>query len=36
MIPGLSPEALGPSVDEAIAQFNLRGPEWASPPDAVE
>jgi hypothetical protein len=35
-LPGLSPELLGPSLDEAIEQFNRRGPEWASPPDAVE
>jgi hypothetical protein len=35
-IPGLSEELLGPSVDEAIEQFNRRGPEWASPPEVVE
>ena len=35
-IPTLSPEQLGPSVDEVIERFNRRGPEWASPPGVVE
>jgi hypothetical protein len=35
-LPGLSRELCGPSLDEAIEQFNRRGPEWASPPDVVE
>jgi hypothetical protein len=32
----LSPELLGPAVDEVIERFNRRCPEWASPPGVVE
>ena len=35
-LPGLSPELLGPSVDEVIERLNRRGPQWACPPDVVE
>ena len=35
-LPGLSPELLGPSLEEVIERFNRRGPEYASPPDVVE
>jgi hypothetical protein len=35
-IPGFSAKVRGPSVEEVIEYFNRRGPEWSSPPDAVE
>ena len=35
-LPTLAPELLGPSLEEVIERFNLRGPEYASPPDVVE
>ena len=34
--PALSAEQRGPTVEEVIERFNLRGPEYASPPDVVE
>jgi hypothetical protein len=34
--PGLSPELLGPSVDEVIERLRRQGPKWACPPDVVE
>jgi hypothetical protein len=35
-LPGLSPELLGPSVDETIERLRRLGPQWACPPDVVE
>ena len=35
-VPGFSAKVLGPSVEEVIEYFHRRGPDWASPPDAVE
>ena len=35
-LPGLSPERLGPSVDEVIERLSHRGPEWYCPPGVVE
>ena len=35
-LPGLSPELLGPSVDEVIERLRRQGPKWACPPDVVE
>ena len=35
-LPGLSPELLGPSVDDVIERLNRRGPEWVCPPDVLD
>ena len=35
-LPGLSPETLGPSLDEVIERLSRKGPEWACPPGVVE
>jgi hypothetical protein len=35
-LPRLSAAQCGPSLDEAIEQFNRKGPKWASPPGVVE
>ena len=35
-LPGLSPELLGPSLDEVIERLRRQGPQWACAPDVVE
>ena len=35
-LPSLSAEQRGLTVEEVIERCNLKGPEWASPPDVVQ